>query len=208
MAKSIRAKCKKRARTIKRNTIGEAQTQKNLRKTLRRLNKAVAGGANPPTDAAAEAVAAAAEGALIFRGAAPIAKVKKLRYTFNAALREARLREDLEDLTDDEEDQLLGIVPEQETPGEVTTGMDDDAEVVVVDVAEEAGVKKSSSKPLPKRDNTGRDQYDKFYGRFAGTSAIPGLYESDPALMNPKRAQTHRKRASTLARKDFWARKK
>jgi len=38
--------------------------------------------------------------------------------------REARLREDLEDLTDDEEDQLLGIVPEQETPGEVTTRRD------------------------------------------------------------------------------------
>lgn len=210
MAKSIRAKCKKRARTIKRNTIGEAQVHKNLRKTLRRLRKAVVGDEPPPEDALAKAVAGAVEESDVFRGAEPIAKVKKLRYTFNTALREARLKDDLEDLTDDEEDQLLGVVPTSASAGDLPgeDGGMEDSDVVVVDVAEESGVRKSSSKPLPKRENTGRDAYDKYYGRFADTSAIPGLYESDPALMNPKRAQAHRKRASTLARKDFWARKK
>lgn len=210
MAKSIRAKCKKRARTIKRNTIGEAQVHKNLRKTMRRLQKVVTGGLPVPTDALTESVVAAVDGSGVIRGAEPIQKVKKLRYTFNTAFREARLREDLEDLTDDEEDLRLGVVPKPEGAAATEGGMveDDDAEVVVVDVAEESGVRKSSSKPLPKRDNTGRDAYDKYYGRFADTSAIPGLYESDPALMNPKRALAHRKRASTLARKDFWAKKK
>lgn len=211
MAKSIRAKCKKRARTIKRNTIGEAQVHKNLRKTMRRLQKVVAGDAPLPTDALSGSVIAAVGGSSVIRGAEPVQRVKKLRYTFNTALREARLKDDLEDLTDDEEDLRLGVVPKPEGSADADEGgmaEDDDAEVVVVDVAEEAGVRKSSSKPLPKRDNTGRDAYDKYYGRFAATSVLPGLYESDPALMNPKRAQAHRKKASTLARKDFWAKKK
>ena len=212
MAKSIRSKCKKRARTIKRNTIGEAQVHKILRKTIRRLNKAV-------TPVSQEGDGVAATGNDAFVGGAPIQKIKKLRYTFNTGLREARLREDLEDLTDDEEDQLLGVVPQLEGGGGSENALEgdmDDSEVHVVDVIEEAGVHKSSSKPLPKRDNTGRDQYDKFYGRFANTSAIPGLYESDPIFTNPKRAQAHRKKSSSVVsgaggsagKIKFWAKKK
>jgi hypothetical protein len=204
MAKSIRAKCKKRARTIKRDTIGEAQVQKNLRKTIRRMRKALSG-----ETAGLESISQPGAPAAVpdIRGGEPPLKLKKLRYTFNTSLREARLKEDLEDLTDDEEDLRLGVlpsVPGDESSGEVMDGED----VVVVDVMEEAGVKKSSSKPLAKRDNTGRDQYEKFYGRNAGTSEHPGLYEGDPAFLNPRRAESHRKRGLTKARNDFWAKKK
>jgi len=76
MAKSIRAKCKKRARTIKRNTIGEAQDAKESAQDTSATQQGCRGGANPPTDAAAEAVAAAAEGALIFEEPPPFRSEK------------------------------------------------------------------------------------------------------------------------------------
>jgi hypothetical protein len=198
MAKSIRAKCKKRARTIKRDTIGEAQVQKNLRKTIRRMRKAVSGEC---TEVASSVGTPSLD--CIRGGDAPV-KLKKLRYTFNTALREARLKEDLEDLTDDEEDLLLGVLPGANSLADIVA--EDD--VIVIDVMEESGVRKSSSKPLPKRENTGRDQFDKFYGRNAGTSEVPGLYESDPVFMNPRRAESHRKKSLTKAKNDFWAKKK
>jgi hypothetical protein len=205
MAKSIRAKCKKRSRTIKRDTIGEAQLQKNLRKTIRRMRKAITTGDPERTDGPERAAPLVD---VLKGGEAPL-KLKKLRYTFNTAFREARLQEDLEDLTDDEEDLRLGVLSGAAADAEDDVdGLADDSEVVVIDVMEEAGVRKSSTKPVTKRENTGRDQFDKFYGRNAGTSEFAGLYESDPALLNPRRAEAHRKRSRSKAKNDFWAKKK
>lgn len=74
------------------------------------------------------------------------AKKKKLRYTFNTALREQRLQTEVEDETDDEE--------EEEEVMRVDAAPVDESAVEEIDLSEQveqAGMKKHPSKPLPKR---------------------------------------------------------
>ena len=160
--------------------------------SLAALKSALTGGAASSSSAAAPATGARALAKSIpidiIRGSAPPKKVKKLRYTFNTGLREARLDADLEDLTDDEEEQRLGIVEEDEEferpvaapQSEVIHADEETGEVV-----EEAGMKKASDKPLPKKLNHITEE------RYRDGSI--GLYDSDPALHNAKREKSHRR---------------
>ena len=187
------------------------QLRKQMRQSLRRLKKTVVASEQSSTSDLSGASLAAIGSALssgaaesssnsgasarkiaagisadIIRGAAPPKKLKKLRYSFNSTLRETRLAEDLEDLTDDEEEQLLGIVEEDEELSrpigrpetEVIHEDDETGEMV-----EESGMKKASNKPLPKKLNHITEQTFR--------DGAVGLFDSDPALKNPKNA--HRK---------------
>lgn len=226
MAKSIRSKIMKRHRATMRRTVGEAQEQKTMRKALRRLKRSVeeqsaaaSGSAGAGAGSSLGAIAAALGGAggssassssaaaaAISVPAGP-ARTKKLRYTFNEKLREDRIKADLEDLTDDEEDVRLGRVDKlaaaaaagsgSSAAAAVVDGDDDDDEGGVLEfragadggiIVEEAGVKKAAGKLKPKRGN--------FTAEAPAAGATPGsvgFYESDPRLKNPRRAETHRK---------------
>lgn len=153
---------------------------------LAHLKAALAG----PADAAREALdAATAEGApgrerVLIRGAVPVSKRKKLRYTFNTSLRDARLAGELEDETDDEEDVRLGRVAKPSAEEDVD--MEDGAADAAGDVVESSGVHKAADKPVRKREN-GPKYLDNF------RDGCPGLFDTDPALTNPRRAVSHRK---------------
>lgn len=223
MAKSIRSKIMKRHRATMRRTVGEAQEQKTMRKALRRLKRSVeeqsatvSGSAADGTGSSLGAIAAALGGAgsssagsssaataAIAVPAGP-ARTKTLRYTFNPKLREDRIKADLEDLTDDEEDVRMGRVEKLAAAAGAGSGSsagaavdDDDDEDGVLEfragadgaiIVEEAGVKKAAGKVKPKRGN--------FFAEAPAAGARPGsvgFYETDPALKNPRRAETHRK---------------
>lgn len=225
------------------------QVEKHLRKSLRRLDKAVvtqeaiaANDAVAPAGSTLAGLKSALSGGGAVGGAgAPSSssgiqtmagppRTKKLRYSFNTSLREARLEADLEDLTDDEDEVRLADKIALSKPGgmiEVMARGSALATVAAAEAAEEAeggdadgdedleggssgsagaasgpemaGVKMAADKALPKRDNTSRLEK-----RFASGPA--GLYESDPALVNPNREHTHRKgKAKTeKAKFRFW----
>lgn len=164
---------------------------------------AALGGAAPASSSAASSSAAAAAIAV---PSGP-ARTKKLRYTFNSKLRDDRIKADLEDLTDDEDDVRLGRIDKLAAAagGGSSAGMaadagaggDDDDEDGVLEfragadgsiVVEEAGLKKPAGREKPKRGN--------FFADAPAAGARPGsvgFYESDPALSNPRRARSHRK---------------
>lgn len=153
--------------------------------SLSTLGSALKGGISNGNGAAAIAAALSAD---VIRGAAPPKKIKKLRHSFNSGLREHRLAEGLEDLTDDEDEQRLGLLNAEDDAefdrpvGRPQTSViheDEDGEDV-----EEAGVKKAAHRPVPKQLNhiteaTFRD-------------GCVGLFDSDPALSKPKK-EAHRK---------------
>jgi hypothetical protein len=135
------------------------------------------------------AAVAAAISSDVIKGAAPPRKVKKLRYSFNSNLRETRLAEGLEDLTDDEDEQRMGIVEEDEG-GDVynqavvhpVSGVFH-TDAATGDVVEEAGAKKAAHRALPKALNHITD------ATFRDGCA--GMYDSDPVLA--RRKDAHRK---------------
>jgi hypothetical protein len=92
MAKSIRSKVMKRARSIMRSTVGAAQAAKATRQALRRL---------------ATAVGPQATGITVPAGPP---RTRPQRFTFNPGARALRVAAELEDLTDDEADVRLGRI--------------------------------------------------------------------------------------------------
>jgi hypothetical protein len=215
MAKSIRSHIKKKFRAVKRSTLGEAVKRKQMRQALRRLKagveateqaaaaaagagagagstlaalKAVLTGGSTggvETGSGARAVSASLQAAAVIRGGAPPKRVKRLRHTFNTDLRAARLADDLEDVTDDEEDMRLGVVGDDDG-GEFSRAVERPVSGVIAEddatgeLVEAAGAKKAADKPLPKRMNhvteaTFRD-------------GCVGLFDSDPALKNARKA--------------------
>jgi len=100
MAKSLRAHCKKRARTAMRETVGTRAAEKVLRKTTRSTLRGLlaAGG----SEAALRSILGGAGGASArLVTLEPVAR-RALPYTFNAPLRAARVEGAIEDDTDDE----------------------------------------------------------------------------------------------------------
>ena len=199
------------------------QVRKQLRQSLRRLNRSVeateaarAAGLLPVTgtlarvreilaeSAATEKVSplpryvvAANAPAPIIIGAAPPARVKRLRHTFNTGLRAVRLAADLEDVTDDEEEVRLGIVDHSDPAfqsererslllaGDAPSPDDDNA-------VEQAGVKKAPNRPLPKRDMSNK-AWD---GLRDGCG---GVYESHPVLQRERSSHRRGKRVAAAA---------
>jgi hypothetical protein len=105
MAKSLRAHCKKRARTMMRETVGTRLQAKHLRKTTRgNLKTLLASSAlvGDASEADVRAVLGGAGGASAHLVTlAPRAR-RALPYSFNAELRAARRAGDIEDETDDD----------------------------------------------------------------------------------------------------------
>ena len=170
-----------------------SQLRKHLRQTLRRLKSTVVAGealAAHQAAAAAEGgevigdlgtltaggvrAASAAISADIVRGAAPRARERKLRYSFNAPLRAARLADDLEDITDDEEECRLGVVNVGADGGEYDRPVEGPTMEAMGEGAEMSGVVKSSGRALPKNMDhiTEADFRD----------GCGGMFASDPAL--------------------------
>jgi hypothetical protein len=181
----------------------DLQLNKNLRQAVRRLGNTVA-----KQEAAAGAgeteglpsslsqwktaltgiAAPSAAGAADLPGLKPIEgppRTKKLRHSFNTLLRERRLETELEDLTDDEDDVRLADKRALSAPM-VFAPSDLPEEDMGIHFVQESGVKKASDKAVPKRENG-----TKFADNFRDGSA--GMYDTDPALTNPKRTSTHRK---------------
>jgi len=111
MAKSLRAHCKKRARTAMRETVGARQSAKILRKTTRAtLTGLISAGAS---EAALREVLGGAGGASARLVTLEPAARRALPYTFNAELRAARFAGAVEDDTDDEADERAAGAKDQ-----------------------------------------------------------------------------------------------
>ena len=102
MAKSLRSKSQKRNRAAMRSTIGARDETKVLRKVVRRsAARAITVGA-VANEAAARSLLGGVGGSSAHMVTLAPTHRRKLPFTFNAALREQRLRDGLEDDTDDE----------------------------------------------------------------------------------------------------------
>jgi hypothetical protein len=133
---------------------------------------------------------------------------KKLRYTFNSALRESRIAGDIEDLTDDEEDVRLGRIDklakraagkDVDEDDEIDEVLMFDAEKMgkdtsVVDFAEIFGVRKPAHRNVAKRGELAMP--DSGVEGLKGTYTV-GFYDTDPVFKNKKRTKggSHRKGA-------------
>lgn len=100
MAKSLRAHCKKRARTAMRETVGARSAAKILRKTTRSTLRGLLEAGE--TEAELRTILSGAGGASARLVTLEPRKTRVLPYTFNTELRSARIAGDVEDLTDDE----------------------------------------------------------------------------------------------------------
>lgn len=201
--KTMRKALRRLRKAVEDQTVGGAAAGGS---TLAGIAAAL-GGAVPPAAAVGGAGAGAVDAIKVPIGPA---RTKALRYTFNSSLRAARVAADLEDLTDDEEDVRLGRVDVLRKKaaaaakaaagggaGGIDEEADDDEEEVlefragassdVVDVVEEAGLKKAAGRAAPKR----------------GVYAIPvseakpaaqvGYYDSDPLFAKDRNVGGHRK---------------
>lgn len=100
MAKSLRAHCKRRARTAMRETVGTRIADKIMRKTTRStFSKLLASGSS---EEELRSVLSGADGASARLVTLEPRKTRALPYTFNTELRAARIGGEIEDMTDDE----------------------------------------------------------------------------------------------------------
>jgi hypothetical protein len=103
MAKSLRAHCKRRARTLMRETVGRRQEDKVLRKVTRRTAHALLA-SGEASQAAVVALLGGVGGASRHLVTLAPAKRRALPFHFNPSLRASRLASGLEDDTDSEEE--------------------------------------------------------------------------------------------------------
>ena len=103
MAKSLRAHCKRRARTLMRQTVGKRQEDKVLRKVTRRTAASMAA-AGAESQAAIVALLGGVGGASRHLVTLEPRKRRALPFSFNHGLRAVRSAEGLEDDTDSEEE--------------------------------------------------------------------------------------------------------
>jgi hypothetical protein len=103
MAKSLRAHCKRRARTLMRETVGKRQEDKVLRKVTRRTAQALLA-AGEATQAAVVSMLGGVGGASRHLVTLAPQRRRALPFHFNPALRAARAAAGLEDDTDSEEE--------------------------------------------------------------------------------------------------------
>jgi hypothetical protein len=205
MAKSIRSKIMKKHRAHQRKTVGEKATTKILRKTVRRMKRSLGelDEDRPTTLAALRVALATGSAAAVADATGRAVDKKKLRYTFNSALREQRLADDLEDVSDDEAADNEGTAAA--SAGMALADIDPMAARVAEHVLgpaapvdeegrpiEQAGVHMAPDKLQHKRLNYGKhDQY--FRDGFVG------FYESD-ARLEKRNKGSHRKGAARVAR--------
>ena len=103
MAKSLRAHCKRRARTLMRETVGKRQEEKVLRKVTRRTARdLLASGA--ATEAAVRSLLGGVGGTSRHLVTLEPVKRRALPFHFNAGLRASRVASDQLDDTDSEEE--------------------------------------------------------------------------------------------------------
>jgi hypothetical protein len=100
MAKSLRAHCKRRARTAMRETVGTRIADKIMRKTTRSTFRGLL--ASGSSEDELRGMLSGADGASARLVTLEPRKTRALPYTFNTELRAARIGAEIEDLTDDE----------------------------------------------------------------------------------------------------------
>ena len=103
MAKGLRAHCKRRARTLMRETVGKRQEDKVLRKVTRRTAQALLA-AGEATQAAVMSMLGGVGGASRHLVTLAPQRRRALPFHFNPALRASRAAAGLEDDTDSEEE--------------------------------------------------------------------------------------------------------